>query len=544
MSETDANLKTELETLRDKLKAAEEARDEHLNDLERTRYSLNTAKEQHVKLEERIVEQEKVSVSRITELQTLVAQLRSLGRNAEQDVRNNNIANYRPDDGQREKLIEERKKLLYQSEEMSVTIQRLHSRAPSMSSTANKDTERVHEDESPFSHSRNNSANNLLNLQRSVTTRDRRIESLEDVVHNLESELENLAEQGEPQIKQLENKNKELVSEIRALREDIEGYQTLLHEKTMTGEFSTSQFMQSTTSHSKYQSLRGAPAGLNLASELDTASISTGGTAQDIEFAGRAELEAELLNLQETNKALSLYVSTIVARMLNTEGYEHLLARDSKDMRPTLATPKKPEATAPSFLERTRSALTRKSAASPIAPEVAPSDKLSPKAAEQRSLSPGSQNSNKSRGALSDNDSSLLSRRALSPNKSTTPSKGAQLPTTKGLRPLQSGSAADQITTREARRLSAQFAPAQPLDEEEKKSIVSKEDPTSRNRRTSWIGWLGSKQNETPDVEPVTGGAKLQSLKDLRPLAEIDAEIEQSSLVPGDELHTQDVHST
>ena len=353
----------------------------------------------------------------------------------------------------------------------------------------------------------NESAANLLSLSASIAQKDKKIESLELANEQLEKQLQQLTNAGDPQMQDLLDKLDDLNITNAALREDVESYQTLLQDKTMNGEFSHSLFMQSTASQGKYRSMRGAPNGLDLASELDTASEVSSDPVKDIGGAGREELEAELLTLQETNKALSLYVNSIILRLLNTKGYEHVLAKDENEIRPAPSTPKKPDE-APSLLQKTRAALANKLLPATPEPSV-PIDNVTPRpTSHQVRISPGSRHR---RAASSTAPSSPIARPR---SVYSSPSSGAS-----GLRPLNTGAVADHISAAEAKRLSLRFAPTvSPVKAEASDTISKAEDAEAKAaertaKRTSWMGWLSNKESAAePVISPEPPASSLTSM--------------------------------
>lgn len=477
----------------------ESARETYELELRDAKASIDRLQLEHISLEERLLAKSTEVERCDTEVMEIRARLRLAEQTADQDVMNHDDSRlHHTHSEQREKLLGEREQLNKKQDEMRDTIKRLHDRTSSIHSISPTLNDIGHNEEAvdPFSHSRSNSSTNLFALQMSITSKDRQILALESKISKLESRLKRLSEDGHPRIAQFEKQVVDLVEENARLRDDIDGYQTLLQDKTVNGEFSQSQFMQSTSSNSRFQSFRGLPNNLDLASELDNASER--GDSEEashiIEAAERSELELEVLKLQETNKALTLYINTIVTRMLNTEGFEHLLAKDPADMTPIPPQPRAPPELQPaaSFLERTKSVLSRRSAMpettiTPIKADVsnqATNSELNRKISNTSSL--------ERRGTPSPHRSvDDSSRRTMSPGKNRSP------PTiVKGLRPLASGIAADHISAKEARRLSVKFAPAATPPPLEMKDVKEDEETSStKNKRSSWMSWLGAKSN-------------------------------------------------
>ncbi|RMD41626.1 hypothetical protein DV735_g3474, partial [Chaetothyriales sp. CBS 134920] len=101
----------------------------------------------------------------------------------------------------------------------------------------------------------------------------------------------------------LENRVTELLVQNARLQEENESFQMLLSEKTLKGDFMAESRDIST-----------------LAEELETANIDPD-THTDI----CRKLEAELKAAREENKGLTLYIDKIIGRLLQHEGFEHIV---------------------------------------------------------------------------------------------------------------------------------------------------------------------------------------------------------------------------
>lgn len=139
------------------------------------------------------------------------------------------------------------------------------------------------------------------------------------------------------------------------LMEDNESYQLLLSEKTLTGDFTKGDFMQH--AHPQKQSSGGLG---SLADELESVD-------ETPETETSTKVDAEVKTLRDQNKALTLYIERIISRVLQHDGFEHVLDRnedevgskvtksEEKDLPPT--PPEKDDAPAQSFLQRAKSAV-------------------------------------------------------------------------------------------------------------------------------------------------------------------------------------------
>lgn len=156
------------------------------------------------------------------------------------------------------------------------------------------------------------------------------------------------------------------------LMEDNESFQLLLGEKTLNGDFTKTECMQESAAY-------GGPSGLgSLAEELESAA--EGGSDN------HRRLEAETRSLKDQNKALTLYIESILSRLLQHKDFETLLEKtpdlmsgaprpsaahrsttaDTEKELPPPPTEKDGEAP-PSFLQRARSVV-----AGPSRPNVRP----------------------------------------------------------------------------------------------------------------------------------------------------------------------------
>lgn len=383
--------------------------------------------------------------------------------------------------------------------DMENTIKRLHQKSASVTSNSvSKENYALLEEDDPANHSHSSSSTNLFTLQMSVTAKDRRIVSLESTVSELESQLQILIAEGNPHLRHLEAEVAELKESNIKLREDINGYQTLLQDKTVSGEFAQSQFMQASHSSTKYESMRGKPNQLDLAAELENLSQHSDVSVQpqQIEKADRSELESKVLELQETNKALQLYVSTMLEKMLGTPEFVHLLSKDTDADTVQSAKPVIDQCPAPSFLQRTKSVLSRRPIGADMTGTPVKNDAMLLPSASSGNILTISSLERKStpspHRAVEEHH-----RRALSPSSNRSPPSIRN-----GLRPLASGVAADRISAKEARRLSAQFAPmSTPL---ESAHTGPHQSNTAQNKRSTWLGWLSGQSEKGEPFQPLS----------------------------------------
>ena len=175
------------------------------------------------------------------------------------------------------------------------------------------------------------------------------------MIENLRLELADaqirLAEQehvGDGRLQELERSLLETRVTNARLLEDNESYQLLLSEKTLKGDFMNDP------------SPGNAGAG-SLADELESVQENTEGESD-----GYRKLEAELKTVRDSNKALTLYIDRIIGRLLQHEGFEHIIHEKSeppeipaKQAATEKALPPAPTAPGPSFLQRAKSVVSR-----------------------------------------------------------------------------------------------------------------------------------------------------------------------------------------
>ncbi|KAG2183218.1 hypothetical protein INT43_006222, partial [Umbelopsis isabellina] len=138
-----------------------------------------------------------------------------------------------------------------------------------------------------------------------------------------------------------------------SLQEDNESYQMLLHEKTMNGEIMLNSFMQTSAAKAdtldaleqdiKPQPSQSTTTGLNLAAELNMASgpDAWDNTAKESgESAGTIKkLNEEVKTLQDTNRALQLYMNKILMKIVTDKQLVDVLSIDAPKPKPKEDTP-------------------------------------------------------------------------------------------------------------------------------------------------------------------------------------------------------------
>lgn len=150
------------------------------------------------------------------------------------------------------------------------------------------------------------------------------------------------------------------------LMEDNESYQLLLQEKTLKGDFGTSDFSYMTGGSANQDALAAlegrATGGASLADELSEAGHGADGEENnahppglDVELLRR--LEGELKAAKDQNKALTLYINKIIERLLQHQDFEHILdqSQDFKAPNVNKDLPAPPRVSGSSILQRAKS---------------------------------------------------------------------------------------------------------------------------------------------------------------------------------------------
>ncbi len=178
------------------------------------------------------------------------------------------------------------------------------------------------------------------------------IESLRLELADAQIRLAELEHAGDGRLQELEKSLLEARVNNARLLEDNESYQLLLSEKTLKGDFMNDP------------SPSNAGAG-SLADELESVHENTEGESD-----AYRKVEAELKTVRDSNKALTLYIDRIIGRLLQHEGFEHIIHEKSeppevpaKPASTEKALPPAPSAApGPSFLQRAKSVVSRPAA--------------------------------------------------------------------------------------------------------------------------------------------------------------------------------------
>jgi hypothetical protein len=200
-----------------------------------------------------------------------------------------------------------------------------------------------------------------------ILQKDRTINALQLELADIQIKVAELEHMGDGRLQELEKALLEARVTNARLMEDNESFQLLLSEKTLKGDF--------------LADAASSQAGLeSLADELESIQEGTGGESD-----ANKTLEGEVKSLRDSNKALTLYIDKIIGRLLQHEGFEHII--NEKDDPPEVpekpamaekALPPPPSQAAPSLLQRAKSVVSR-----PAAPKARPMSVAQPPTAHE-----------------------------------------------------------------------------------------------------------------------------------------------------------------
>jgi hypothetical protein len=158
-----------------------------------------------------------------------------------------------------------------------------------------------------------------------VLQKDKLIESLRLELAEAQIKLVESENQGGGRLQEVERLLMDARMANARLMEDNESYQLLLQDKTLKGDFGTSDFsyMNNASNKDALAALEGKT-GNSLMDELSEV-----GGVEGEESDNYRRLEAELRTAKDQNKALTLYINKIIERLLRHQDFEHILDQGS-----------------------------------------------------------------------------------------------------------------------------------------------------------------------------------------------------------------------
>lgn len=180
----------------------------------------------------------------------------------------------------------------------------------------------------PSSVHRSDSRNN----SKLLLQKDKLIESLRLELAEVQNKLAESQNEGGGRLQEVERQLMEARVANARLMEDNESYQLLLQEKTLKGDFPINDLSYSggaSANQDALAALEGRKNGTSLADELSVA-----GEDEDAEAQRRLEIEVELKLVKDQNKALTLFINDLLERLLQHDGFEHILDRTNDTKAP------------------------------------------------------------------------------------------------------------------------------------------------------------------------------------------------------------------
>ncbi|GAN05026.1 hypothetical protein MAM1_0080c04494 [Mucor ambiguus] len=169
--------------------------------------------------------------------------------------------------------------------------------------------------------------------QRTIKAQDKMIFDLKNEVEKLKSVIQEQQNESQTQSLHASHLQHEIVSikEVnRGLMEENESYQILLHEKTINGEFMMNPIMQVEDNPAMKESISTSSnnQGLNLAAELASSIPDWNNQKESESDRTIQKLNEEIKTLQDTNRALQLYMNKILMKIINNKQLEDVLSID------------------------------------------------------------------------------------------------------------------------------------------------------------------------------------------------------------------------
>ena len=328
--------------LKEQLQKAELASEQYQKQLEVLQLRLDEVLTDQTRLEEQIHQRE-------TETQALQANAKDFARQTREIEQLH--------EAEKALILKEREQQASKGEELQSVIRRLngtirqrdtrsHTGSPSGRISPRTDSEAF----APLSP---NFQEEFHGESQQLYQKDRIIENLRLELADAHIRLAELEHVGDGRLQELEKRLLETRVTNARLLEDNESYQLLLSEKTLKGDFMNDSGQSATRVGS-------------LADELESAHDNT-----ESENEAYRKLEAEVRNLRDGNKALTLYIDRIIGRLLQHEGFEHIIHEKNEPPKvpskialaeKALPPAPTPAPAGPSFLQRAKSVVSRPAA--------------------------------------------------------------------------------------------------------------------------------------------------------------------------------------
>ena len=295
-----------LDELRTRVQKAETASEEYQRQLNLLQARLDESQQSHGKLEDQLHEKRE----QLEELETGKVQVARQKRDLEKLFEEERAA-----------MINDQSEQNAKHEGLQTTVQRLRENLAQKEQELADERESANSQAAPEVNAEGGHFAPPLSVPRSdenaklVEQKDRVIKSLRLELADAQIKIMEIDSVGDGKYHDLEKKLLESQIANARLMEDNDSFQLLLQEKTLNGDFSKADAMQTST-------------GLgSLAEELGTEDIEA---AEDAE--GKSDdtrkLEIENKSLKDQNKALALYIENIIGRLLSHSEFENILDKN------------------------------------------------------------------------------------------------------------------------------------------------------------------------------------------------------------------------
>ena len=290
-----------MEELRHRVEKAESVSEEYQRQLQSLQSRLNDSLKDHGNLEDQLHERE----AKIADYESQAKQAARQRRELENDF-----------DFERSAMLQDQAEHKAMEEELRAINQRLKDslaerelRSPKVPPDTN--TENLVAAQAPPQ------PNNLQQCSKEAVQKDKLIESLRLELAGSQIKVMELENAGGSRMQELEKGMLETRITNARLMEENESFQLLLSEKTLNGDFTKTEVMQTSEALG------------SLAEELESA---------EGESENYRRLETEAKALKDQNKALTLYIENIIGRLLSHKEFENVLEK-SPDLMSSIAPP-------------------------------------------------------------------------------------------------------------------------------------------------------------------------------------------------------------
>ncbi|KAI4189338.1 MAG: hypothetical protein LQ346_005137 [Caloplaca aetnensis] len=324
-----------MEELRNRVQKAEALSEDYQRQLKSLQSRLNESLQEHGKMDDQLREREQ----RLADMDSQAKQAARQKKDLESHFESERNAMLR---GQAEQKVVE--------EELRISNQRLKDTLAERDLKSSKPPQDTSRDDGNTGGSPSPQPNKAETRSKETYHKDKLIESLRLELAGSQIKIMELENMGGSRLQELEKTMLETRITNARLMEENESFQLLLSEKTLNGDFSKTEVMQSTAALG------------SLAEELESA---------EGESDNYRRLEMEAKSLKDQNKALTLYIENIIGRLLSHKEFENVLEK-SPDLMSGIAPPggasagnkdkelpppptAKDDEAGPSFLQRARS---------------------------------------------------------------------------------------------------------------------------------------------------------------------------------------------